>query len=317
MNRYVKEEVWKKLEIIADLEEQEFVDYDVKEEAEQKYSNEHGYRAKIEEYKQAKDGFDADVSLFSMVSYALAFPYILELKNEVGKQEEKKKIIRHNKEQKYEIMFSDNAEQVAFHGDTMNSFQTIVAKADEWGGLEKEIEDYAKWVHTIGNFIPTPHYYNGKNSGNVNSARYSSTKDFWDITLYWIYEWYQHQKKGDKKDKDFLKALLGKNKNVIVPGEYWLQRFDSWDSFVEQNYMQDFVTGSENEKGKFGKPIEFWPGHFAGVLPKTKEQCQEFLEKVPKLIERRGKRIVSQLKINLANETKNKSYEELAEKFTK
>lgn len=203
MNRYVKEEVWKKLEIIADLEEQELVDYDMKEEAEQKYSNEHGYRAKIEEFKQAEDGFDADVSLFSMVCYALAFPYVLELKNEVGKQEERKKIIRYNKKQKYDIMFSDDAEQIAFHGDTMNSFQTIVTKADELGELEKEIEDYAKWVHTIGNFLPVPHYYNRKNSGSFNSARYSSTKDFWDITLYWIYEWYQHQKKEIRKIKIF------------------------------------------------------------------------------------------------------------------
>lgn len=298
MKNSIEEKVTGVLKKLSEMDVEAFAEYDVKEEAEKKYSSAKGWTKKILEYKKAEDGFDADVSLFSIVCYTIAFPYVLDDDTEGGICEHKglQKVICHNVAQKYEIMYEDNKPQLAYHGDTMNSFQTIFNQINRFHvreNLQNEMEEYAKWVHTVGNFIPVPHLYDGRNSGTFNAVRYAATKDFWDVTLYWIYRWYQ-----EGCNREILGKLVGNNRNNIRACEYWLKRFENWEQFVEKNYLQDFVYNTECNVEKYGMPKEFWEGHLrdgSDIMPDL-EEAKQFLRTVPGLIEMRGRRIAREIK---------------------
>lgn len=51
--------------------------------------------------------------------------------------------------------------------------------------LYENIYDFAKYTHTIGNFILVPKYIEGytKGKGTFNTIRASKEKDFWDLSL--------------------------------------------------------------------------------------------------------------------------------------
>lgn len=106
------------------------------------------------------------------------------------------------------------------------------------------IEEFLRVNHTLGNFMPVPSKFNTK--------RNESFKDYWDKTLYIIYNWYK--KIGQEKKSTEVDKLLQKlNEECIVD---WLSAFrdekgnPSWNVFVEKNYLQPFVYKiSETEYG--------------------------------------------------------------------
>ncbi len=257
--------------------------YDIKNESKYSYTGNNSLE-KFESYKNSEDGFDADVALFSVIIYGIAFPYVL-----------KDKIICRNIGAKYEIKFHHNKVQTAYHGDTMNSVRTIQNRIKGFDGadLADYLERYVAVVHTIGNLIPAPHYYNGRKSGGFNTGRYAATKDYWDLTLYCIYQWYSSANESVKSI--YLHKLLGQNEGAHSACRTWLVQFKDWADFVQNNHMQDFVSYND---GIYGMPIEYWEDHFSNFddennIQPTTEQAKQFLVLATELIKKRGMRIAA------------------------
>ena len=280
-------------------------------------------------YKVSENaGVDCDVALRNVVLYALAY----------GKLEEGWRIEPQEQNNgRYQLCAPTQAAWV-LRGDTMNSYQTTVhefirtsEKMDEmlkrgifypnpqkpngppvshWEAAFLAQYDYCKTLlpssaftfirqtHTLGNFVPVP--FLEKGAGEFNSPRGNPrrAKDYWDLTLVCIYNYY-HKKAGrpliQKDGIPFytLEWLLSSEENVKLC-KAWLKTFGTWENFVGKNFFQDFVW--ETERG-WGKPKELWTGHFEGkTQPQLKQEFHAFFFHTACWIMARGLRIASAAK---------------------
>lgn len=145
-------------------------------------------------------------------------------------------------------------------------------------------------AYTIGNLIPVPAGCNGPRG-------IGPTRDYWDLALLNVYQWYKDR--DDAKLKDMLRNRGEEVRPYVKLYIEWLDSFGSWDRFVIANYMQDFVKKADPEEdaGIFGFPRELWDGHFDGApLPVTHEQCNAFFSRTAKYISARSVRMVSALR---------------------
>ncbi|MDU1326222.1 MAG: hypothetical protein E6933_13755 [Clostridiales bacterium] len=92
--------------------------------------------------------------------------------------------------------------------------------------------------------------------------------------------------------------LCGKEEALLLCEE-WLNSYESWDAFVEGNFLQGFV----NQEGNgYGWPKELWKGHFTGsVSPKEEGQFVEFFTNAAAWITARGTRIAVALAQSLGS----------------
>lgn len=147
------------------------------------------------------------------------------------------------------------------------------------------IYDFFSCIHSIGNFIPCPIGCNQPRGYNNHKI-----EDYWDLTLYLIYQWYHD------KDDEHLEVIV---KDKFERFKEWLETFKdesnhpSWDIFVESNFLQDYT---EWDTKPYGRPKEYWDGHFSGpVLPTTIEQIEAFFSHAAECIRARGVRMVAAL----------------------
>lgn len=159
--------------------------------------------------------------------------------------------------------------------------KNLIKRFDSIKGLKEFIAVY----HTLGNFIPFPVNCNGpRGSGN--------TKDYWDLSLYYIYEYYINN--GD----NHLKDIVGNAKRNVF--RKWLDSYKvlddgqkSWNNFINDNYLQDFVNITN---GECGLPKELWSGHFSeSVAPNSKEEIEQFYSNASAQIMARGSRLLIEL----------------------
>lgn len=158
-------------------------------------------------------------------------------------------------------------------------------KYDKIEGLKCFLSVY----HTLGNFIPVPAGCNGPRGCS------GSVKDYWDLTLKIIYEYYVCE-------KDKIKDIVGKENELYDVYKKWLDSFQdndtargNWQCFVEKNYLQDFVN--QNDDGSYGMPKELWKGHFKeSVLPNGIEQIEQFYVNASCFITARGIRMLIRLR---------------------
>ena len=258
-------------------------------------------------YQIASDGFDCDVARLTVLQYAIAFPYLLK----AGWT------IRNQSQRGVKWEFVNSEYDFKYRGDTMNSYNTTVHKYvgcwDESDILKKNrcysacasyhAQEFIRLRDTVGNYIPVPFAYCGKRGAigkefNRPRGTSSAIQDYWDLTLYYIYSWYRAVAAGEPfvVANEKLKSLVKNSDESVELCSEWLKSFadkgkPSWQIFVKENYMQDFVEGSESEL--FGAPKVLWKGHFdpkAAVLP-TKQQCEEFFQNASLWILARGERI--------------------------
>ena len=218
--------------------------------------------------------YDYDASLFSNLIYQAAmFP-----EGEIRKS--------HGYE--YQISYDG----IDYRGDTMCSWSTTVNRClrhtrpprldDIDETLATCIVDFMQVVYTIGNFIPAPSAFQKRGS--------CPSRDYWDLALAAIYHYYQ------SPDKIVVRWLLDgiKNAENCKP---WLNCFESWDNFVEENFMQPFLKNSEKVNGHYGPPDELWEGHFAySGLPQNEEEFQQFFTNATERILARGELIAKKVK---------------------
>lgn len=261
---------------------------------------------------------DCDVSLFSMLVYAIAYNIQdAKIVNSAGD-----KYYLNNPNLKYKYI-----------GDTMNSYATSVhmyfrntdkenKKQDDLC-LEKSIlcehEYFEKLIsetgkkylianHTIGNLIPVP--------GHFNLPRYSKTKDYWDLTLDGIYRWYCEFEEGDYDTNTGLEDILSSAwryrdvHNNIGVCKSWLEGFGTWDNFVETHFMQDFVDKCKTGDRKHGRPKEFWTNHFDN-RKQDLTNLNMFFGNASSWVLERGRRIASKLKEELNRKSDREIIEQL------
>ncbi|MBR5480067.1 MAG: hypothetical protein IKU84_07795 [Clostridia bacterium] len=214
------------------------------------------------------------------------------------------------------IVSKYNGNCVNICGDTLNSvrtalksigytsnlsIQTFITSANTLKSI-KGLEEFLSVYHTIGNFMPIP---KGCNKPRGEGA----TKDFWDLALKIIYEYYY-------LGINNIVKIVGKGK--VKDYKEWLDKFgkeqEGWKNFIKRNYLEPFVESD------YGKPIELWDGHFAQfekllegkektkkaeesyVLP-NKEQAEQYFENAHKKILERGGLMLAAL-VEKLNENK-------------
>lgn len=270
-------------------------------------------------------GVDCDAALRNVVLYALAY----------GLLEEGWKIEEQCKWH-YQLRAQTQPAWV-LRGDTMNSYATTThayldmkfgSPDEKWdcivfsryhetyqGEETPLLNSFFRCVHTLGNFIPVPFISN--NEGAFNSPRgRSSSKDYWDLTLVCLYNYYAekagHPPIPNNGQKIYtLEWLLRAEENARLCKD-WLDSFGSWNHFVEKNFLQDFVWSVETG---WGKPKELWAGHFDFVdnaKPKNLQEFHEFFFHAASWIPARGVRIATAAKDYLHD----KNLEQLAKRMT-
>ncbi|MER3124382.1 hypothetical protein ABQG68_03120 [Bacillus pumilus] len=201
-----------------------------------------------------------------------------------------------------EFVFWDTKETdfVEANGETMNSFVTPYKAfyKETYHLSNPNFREYAKLTHTIGNFIPVYAIKKEKNwASPFNSKRYSSTYDYWDITLNHIKLILDDFVDSNDTIDNFLESPLynskAKYKKYIFDSAKWMLSFNTWANFVEKNFLQSFL---ENPKDLTSRPKEFWSNHFKGtVSTKDENNLIEFLTFVNKAIQERSSLIYKQL----------------------
>lgn len=145
----------------------------------------------------------------------------------------------------------------------------------------KHFEKLVKSYHTLGNFMPFPDDCNGPRG-------IGSLKDYFDLTLLHIYNYYNDKNKP--RNIDEIVKIVGENHKDVF--KKWLDSFDDtnniWHDFIEKNYLEFFV---EEKNGEKYYPKELWEGHFndkASVAPTTEEQCIDYFKNASDWINKRG-----------------------------
>lgn len=204
-----------------------------------------------------------------------------------------------------------------FKGDTMTSAFTPVkeyfklkygikkttSKTEDWEefwlnilweaafGKGRETKDIVHFPNDVGeyiyacyccaNFLPVPQ---GFNTGRSNRGKWDS----WDLTLHQIYLWYldnpdpQNTCTVNNQALEELFQYASNREDTIRHCAEWLTGFGSWESFVDQNYMQSFLLPD-------GSPKKFFKNHtLEHGLPKTEDEYKEFFANAVSCITERG-----------------------------
>lgn len=257
---------------------------------------------------------------------------VLVKRGEADRSELLKNIYQYIWQQKYLDVCTRNGTE--FSGDTMNSIFTTLTKwlsvvqdikvPGQWSNLKvlqlyidkneknesilyaavKEDKDrvlsFLKLSYTLGNFIPAPSAFQKRGS--------CPSRDYWDLALAAIYNYYQLRDKSVREDTDCtfirpelysLEWLLPSKENTenAEKCKPWLDRFESWDNFVDQNFMQPFLKVDKPVIGHYGPPDELWKGHFdCGGIPKKEDEFRQFFTNATKRILARGELIAKKVK---------------------
>ena len=138
-------------------------------------------------------------------------------------------------------------------------------------GNIKGLESFAVMYHTIGNMIPVPPMFNASRSN-------FGADDYWDVTLANIKKWYE------TRDDAVIAELLHKAEKTdqaVSLCVKWLSWFGNWPNYIAKNYLDDFVDGNQ-------APVCF--------RPDIANDLESFFTVCSSLIEKRGQRIIDELK---------------------
>ena len=141
-------------------------------------------------------------------------------------------------------------------------------------------EHFLSVCYTIGNFLPVPPAF------NVGRGFGSPSRDYFDLALLCIYQYYSAKDAGARFDLSWL--LPSVSQDGIKACEAWLDYFPSWDAFVEGSFLQDFVHSTS---GGYGMPKELWRGHFSGRVMPQGDQREAFFTNASAWISARGARL--------------------------
>ncbi len=153
----------------------------------------------------------------------------------------------------------------------------------------KDLKNFIKVYHTLGNYIPVPYGFNGARSG------YFGSHDSWDLTLMKIKEYYDAVKENPSNSGELfvcpseirIMELLHCDKEMLSCYQ-WLNSFAGWEDFIEKNFLQDFV-------GEDYQPIPFCKDH-SWKRPQILDNFDEFFRNAGQMIEKRSGRMIEEIK---------------------
>ena len=115
--------------------------------------------------------------------------------------------------------------------------------------LLEAFQSFLECVHSVGNMIMVPSYFNAERAGNY------AEWDCWDITLHAICSWFKNNdvkkvewKKIDVNKDKWLIKLFSKGSsevkiNSVRECKYWLsQYFNNHCDFIQKNFLQDYCA---------------------------------------------------------------------------
>lgn len=217
----------------------------------------------------------------------------------------RKTVINPNKDEMIdkEILEANNGSWLInkTYRDISSKFYFDVAIVDNLGYFIKKLKDnkeiynhlsnFIKVNHTIGNFLPIPNGF--------NVPRNSALKDYWDLTLLHIYNYFKCETPisfiTDFEASD-TKKWLDSFKNHDNTQE---DKLIAWNNFVDKNYMQSFVHKKNGDK-VYGMPKELWEGHFdvkGKVLPTKTDEYKQFFKNASEWITARGEKMINDLDV--------------------
>ncbi len=133
------------------------------------------------------------------------------------------------------------------------------------GDCGDQVDMLAYLTHTLGNFIPC--------FGCFNRDRYDPTKDYWDLTMLGIKEWYEEPSSPLRKVNPLNQGLLDQCRP-------WLESYaeedvtggEAWRQFVKANFLQPYFEEDSSTVRPFFKEHSF--DH---QLPASKEELLDCL----------------------------------------
>lgn len=122
---------------------------------------------------------------------------------------------------------------------SVNVFKDMLLNIDKYPNFkqifsEKDVINFIKYYHTLGNYMPVPKGFNTARSGMIASH------DMWDISLEKIKKYYT-PKSEISAPSNSLEAVLElfHVKDTIYGTISWLNSFDSWENFVDKNFLKE------------------------------------------------------------------------------
>lgn len=208
---------------------------------------------RYQQYKAAEGGtVDMDVSIFAIISY-ISYPVYRDFK------------IERQSTHKYQLVSNDDI----IRGDTMINLREIVLKLyglnlldekitqnKDWKQNEELIKECLNLCYAVGNFFPIPY----KPRKSLNSAKWSGCQekikiqdkeitifDSFYMFLVHIYNCFSIIN-GNSNDKELVDNNAY-SKLLLTNYRDWFKKFDnSWDKFVEFNYLGMFVDKNNKPK---------------------------------------------------------------------
>jgi len=274
-----------------------------------------------------KLGIDCDVSKEVILLYKKYFSY---LKNATIRNQKNKGTNKIYKD-KYELILGEDV----FRGDTLTSITTLLKQYVRLyypelllnGNIKKEflinatndmiwwhffvthvqkgkiilsenLKEFILVYHTLGNLSPVPAEY-----FNISRSNFGKW-DSWDITLTFIYNWYNAKPEDDSAlEKMFSYSKDSQKDQTLKNTKKWLNMFKTWEEFIIANHFQPFVYILE--KDVIGIPKLFYANHtYDNPIAKIKDEVDEldvFLGNCVNIIKERNKLILNRGEITSKN----------------
>lgn len=127
----------------------------------------------------------------------------------------------------------------------------------------EQLELLAYLTHTLGNFIPLE---------SPLQNRWASTRDYWDITLMYIKDWYLHRQLCSLESE---LPSNGFNTGALGASRAWLDAFGEgqkgWNAFVRENHLTAYMKKRSCEDDTYDIRA-FYEGHAPGALLPNKAE---------------------------------------------
>jgi len=155
--------------------------------------------------------------------------------------------------------------------------------SDDTDKLIQKAERYRYLFDTLANFMPM-WKLGGNNSTNLNMAKgnWRTYRDFPDLWLRDIMLWYNGPIGLERKNMRAYELFIANKEN-------YFDRFGSWEEYIDNNYLGDFVN-------KDYEVLELFEGDHcprSGILELS--QIEDFLDNGIRIIEARAKRLVERI----------------------
>lgn len=140
-------------------------------------------------------------------------------------------------------------------------FEDFVFKNLNYINISDNCRVFIQTMHCFGNFIPAPL---GFGPGRSNSGIW----DFWDIAMIQIFKYYLD--KSDKPLEDLFKHANPMYKQDTINNcKQWLNMFENWQDFLDQNFLNCYVDA-------YKRPIELFSYHLrTHPVPETLNEMEE------------------------------------------